>query len=72
MPNVIFAATRLGYCVEVIDGGEVVYECNEGNHPRESTTIIDLSSPYAVKLSQLRHWAKQTANQIAKETRTSQ
>lgn len=67
MPNVIYAASRYGYCVQVIEGGEVVYECNEGNHPRESHTVINSCSPYAITLGQLRRWARQTANQIAEE-----
>ena len=67
MKSVIYAATRHGYSVQAIDDGEVVYEYVAGNCQKESTAIIDPSSTNAVKLSQLRRWAKQTADQIAEE-----
>ena len=67
MNSVIYAATRHGYSVQAIDDGEVVYEYVAGNCQKESTAIIDSSSTHAVKLSQLRRWAKQTADQIAEE-----
>ena len=67
MQSVIYAAIGCGYCVQVIDGGEVVYEYTAGNHQRESQTFVDPSSPNAVKLRQLKRWAKQTADQIAEE-----
>ena len=67
MRTIIYAATSKGYCVQVIDGGQIIYEYVAGNHPKESTAIIDPSSTNAVKLSQLRRWAKQTADQIAEE-----
>lgn len=41
MKGVIYAATRYGYCVQVIDGGEVVYDYTAGNHQRESQTAVD-------------------------------
>lgn len=31
MQVVIYAATRYGYCVQVIDGGDIVYEYTAGN-----------------------------------------
>jgi len=65
MRNVIYAATRCGYCVQVLDDGEIVYEYTAGNHQRESQTFVAPRSPNAVSLSQLRRWAKQTADQIA-------
>ena len=65
MKSVIYAATRCGYCVQVIDGGEIVYEYTAGNHQRESQTFVDPSSPNAVNLRQLKRWAKQTAGEIA-------
>ena len=67
MRTVIYAATRHGYSVRAIDGGQIIYEYVAGNHPKESTAIIDPSSTNAVKLSQLRRWAKQTADQIAEK-----
>ena len=67
MRTVIYAATRHGYSVQAIDGGQIIYEYVAGNHQEESTAIIDPSSTNAVKLSQLRRWAKQTADQIAEE-----
>jgi len=67
MRSVIHAATDQGYCVQVIDGGEVVYEYTAGNHQKESQTFVDPRSPNAVTLRQLKRWAKQTAGEIAKE-----
>lgn len=67
MRAVIYAATRSGYCVQVIDGGEVVYEYTAGNHQRESQTAVNPCSPNAVRLSQLKRWAKQTAGEVANE-----
>lgn len=48
MPNVIYAANDQDYCVQLIDGGEVVHEYMAGNHQKEFQAIIDHSSPYAV------------------------
>ena len=67
MPNVIYAATRFGYCVQVIDGGDIVYEYTAGNHQGNRKPMWTLVRPNAVKPSQLRRWAKQTADQIAEE-----
>jgi hypothetical protein len=66
MPSVIYAATRLGYAVQVIDRGGIVYEYTAGNCGLESQVVVAPHSPNAVKLSQLRRWAKQTAGEIAK------
>ncbi len=67
MQSVIYAATRYGYCVQVLDGGQVVYEYTAGNCWKESSSIIDPKSPHAVRRHQLRCWSRQTAGQIAKE-----
>ena len=67
MQNVIYAATRYGYCVQVLAGGKVVHEYSAGNCWKESTTTIDPQSPHAVRRHQLRCWARQTAGEIAKE-----
>lgn len=67
MQNVIYAATSFGYCVQVIKNGEVIYEYTAGNHRCESQTIVDPKSPQAVKLPQIKRWAKQTAREIANE-----
>ena len=67
MQTILYAATSYGYCVQVIDGGEIVYEYTAGNHQRESQTFVDPRSPNAVRPSQLKRWAKQTADQIAEE-----
>ncbi len=69
MQNVIYAATGYGYCIQVIDGGEVVYDYSAGNHQQESQAFVDPCSPNAVRLSQLQRWAKQTAGEIANERR---
>jgi len=69
MRTIAFAATRYGYCVQVIDGGMVVYEYTAGNCPTESQTVVAPGSPVAVSRSQLRRWAKQTADQIASDWR---
>jgi hypothetical protein len=67
MPTVLYAATKHGYCVQVIDGGQVVDEYTAGNCWQESQTVIDPSSPHAVPMPQLKHWARQTAREIARE-----
>jgi len=65
MQSVIYAATRYGYAVQVANGGEIVHEYTAGNHRMESQTVTSPRSPNAVKLRQLRRWARQTANEIA-------
>lgn len=67
MQSIIYAATRWGYSVQVIDGGRVVHEYTAGNCWKESQTVIAPSSPNAVNLRQLKRWAKQTAEEIAGE-----
>ena len=67
MQTVIYAATRYGYCVQVLDGGQIIYEYIAGNCWRDSPTIIDPTSRHAVRAYRLRAWAKSTAGQIAKE-----
>jgi hypothetical protein len=67
MQCVIYAATRRGYSVQVIDGGEIVYEYSAGNCGKESQTFIAPGSPNAIGLRQLKRAAKQTAEEIAKE-----
>jgi hypothetical protein len=67
MQSVIYAATRYGYCVKVLDGGQVIHECSAGNCWKESPTVIDPTSPHAIRPYRLRAWAKSTAGQIAKE-----
>ena len=67
MQTVAFAATRFGYCVQVIQGFDVVYDYTAGNHRGESQTFVDPRSPNAVPLRQLRRWAKQTAGEVANE-----
>jgi len=69
MQNVIYAATKFGYCVQVIDGGEIIYEYTAGIHQIESQTVIDPSSPQAVRLSELKRWAKQIAGEVVRERR---
>jgi hypothetical protein len=51
----------------VIDDGTVIYEYTAGNCQIESKAVIDPGSPVAVSRSQLRRWAKETADQIAEE-----
>ena len=69
MKTISYAATRHGYSVQVIDGGKIVYEYTAGNCPTESQTVLAPGSPVAVSRSQLRRWAKETADQIANEWR---
>jgi hypothetical protein len=66
MRTIIFAANSLGYCVQVIDNG-IVYEYAAGNCQTESQTVINPSSSGVISRSQLRRWAKQTAEEIAEE-----
>lgn len=67
MQTISYAATRWGYCVQVIENSRIVYEYTAGNCWKESTTVIDPDSSHAVRHSILRAWARQTAGQIAKE-----
>jgi hypothetical protein len=69
MKSVIYAATRHGYSVQAIDGGMVVYQYTAGNCQTESQAVLNPDSPGAVSRSQLRRWAKTTADQIANEWR---
>ncbi|MGA2258843.1 MAG: hypothetical protein ABSG53_29600 [Thermoguttaceae bacterium] len=66
MQNVIYAATRYGYAVQVLDGSEVSFEYSAGNHQFASQATTEPRSPNAVNLRQLRRWARQTAGEIAK------
>lgn len=67
MQSVIYAATKNGYRVQVIGGGEIVHEYSAGNCSKESQTTVAPRSLNAVKLPQLRRWVRQTASEIAKE-----
>jgi len=69
MKNVIYAANDQGYCVQVIDDGTVIYEYTAGNCPTESQAVLNPDSSGAVSRSQLRRWARETADQIANEWR---
>ena len=69
MRTIIYAVTSMGYSVQVLDGSEVVYEYTAGNCQTESQAVLNPGSPGAVSRSQLRRWAKQTADQIANEWR---
>jgi hypothetical protein len=65
MQTVIYAATKYGYAVQVVDGNGIDYEYTAGNHQLESQAVTAPRSRNSVKLSQLRRWAKQTAGEIA-------
>ena len=65
MRNIIYAATRFGYIVQVLDAGEIAYEYSAGNCSQESQTFIEPGSLNAVSRRQLNIWAKQTAGEIA-------
>jgi hypothetical protein len=67
MQAIIYAATRFGYTVQVIDAGQIVCEYSAGNCEKESSTVVEPGSPGAVRLRQLKHWAKQTAGEIAEK-----
>jgi hypothetical protein len=67
MQTISYAATRWGYSVQVVDQSRIVYEYSAGNHQNESTAVVNPRSPNAVKLRQLKRWARQTAGQIARE-----
>ena len=67
MQTVIYAATRYGYAVQVVDGGDIAYEYTAGNHQLESQAVTAPRSHHSVTLPQLRRWAKQTAGEIAPE-----
>lgn len=65
MPHVIFAASRWGYTVQVIDGGRIIHEYSAGNCWQDSPTVVHPCN--GVALSQLERWAEATAKDIAKE-----
>lgn len=65
--HVIYAANQYGYCCQVIEGGEVVYEYHGGNCALESTTYVDLDDPHALSLRRLKKCARQTARELARE-----
>jgi hypothetical protein len=67
MQTILYAATRYGHRVQVMDGGEIIGEYAAGSCQTESQAIIDPSSSGVVNRSQLRRWAKQTAEEIAME-----
>ena len=67
MRTIIFAANSLGYCVQVIDNGEVIHEYAGGNCPTESQADLAPDSSGVISRSQLRRWAKQTAEKMAEE-----
>ena len=67
MQTVIYAANRLGYRVQVLDGGQIAYEYSAGNHQQDSQIVVDPRSPGAVPLRQLKRWARKAADRIAKE-----
>ena len=67
MKTIRYAATRYGYCVQVIDDGEIVYEYTAGNCQTESQAVIDPSSRSRQTSTTSKRWAKQTADQIAEE-----
>jgi hypothetical protein len=69
MRTIIYADTDQGYGVQVIDDGNIAYEYTAGNCQTESQTVLAPGSPGAVSRSQLRRWAKETADQIANEWR---
>ena len=65
--HILYAATSLGYCVQVVQNDEIVHSYAAGNCGKESQTVVAPRSPNAVNLRQLNRWANQTASQIAKE-----
>ena len=66
MQSVNYAATQYGYCVQVLDGGQVVHEYSAGNCWQESQTVIAPGSPNAVKLRQLKRWANRRRGRLPK------
>jgi len=67
MRTVSYAATKYGYYVTVDDGGTPIFEYTAGNSQHDSQAFIAPGSPGAVGRSQLRRWAKQTAEEMAEE-----
>lgn len=55
----------------MIANGEVIQEYAAGNCQTDSQAFIDPGSPGAVSRSQLRRWAKQTAEKMAEELLTN-
>jgi hypothetical protein len=67
MRTVSYAATKYGYCVRVKIGSSPIFEYTTGNSQHDSQAFIAPGSPGAVSRSQLRRWAKQTAEEMAEE-----
>ena len=67
MRTISYAATRYGYYVQVIDGGRPIFEYTAGNSQHDSQAFIAPDSAGAVSHSQVRRWARQTAEEMAEE-----
>jgi hypothetical protein len=67
MRTVSYAATRYGYYVQIMEGNRPIFEYTAGNSQHDSQAFIAPGSPGAVSRSQLRRWAKQTAEEMAEE-----
>ena len=64
MQTVIYAATKYGYAVQVVDGNGIDYEYTAGNHQLESQAVTAPRSHNSVKLSQLRRWASRRRTRL--------
>lgn len=71
MRTVQYAATRYGYCVQIVQDGEIVLGYSAGNCLLESQTVVAPRSRNAISLCQLKRWARETADGIARKQRIS-
>ena len=70
MPHVFYDYDSLGYSVRyggIDDHGFPVGQYDAGNHPYDSKVVVEAYTGIRVTVKTLRKWARQTAEEIAKE-----
>ncbi len=66
--TVLYDYDTLGYTVRVMDNAKIVKEYHAGNHPRDSKIVLEgYGKVKRVSVKQLCTWAKETAQDMAKE-----
>lgn len=70
VPNIkaiIWSITQFGYEVTLLSDREIIDSYSAGNHPQDSTEMLDPDDPIALPLERLRDLALNTAREIAAE-----
>jgi hypothetical protein len=67
MKNIIWAYTKFGYTVQLLQNGQIVDEYFGGNHAKESTIVVEPTSPNALPLREIRKMARITAYELGVE-----